>query len=729
MSRFLCSVLVAATTLIPRTAAAQLSVSPTPTQFGDQIVGTTSAPQTITVVNSGAAVTMGAALLSGADSVSYSATNGCLQVTLETASSCIISVTFAPLHTGSAEATLSVADVSGAHISVIQLSGNGTGAQPTYAVPSFQVTVADMNVPPNSFPDLSYWGGAYASFNNHDHFAGSLNVRDNGCPDYTGDGAHWSAFYYAGGQWVDLSKVAGSLIAAADPATGCQIYSYAVGIDDADNVYGQAIDLNGVMSPVTFADDGSSMKTIDQIVTDGTASILTDFLRGFSIQGHQVPIRVFSNGVVLFSGGASLQNGSIKEIAPCSSPTTSANGCIPSPSFFDVPSFSWVTGAPFAGGAFGYDVLASSNSQGLVPTFLWANGVPSGALLSKGTVTDALVPNGYFSSVNAAGQAVGVRSSPNPHPIPWFAFGTSGEFISDPNGTSMYWDPRTGAQNLDSLLPDGWSTAGTAPLINDQGHIFTIVIDSTDTPHLAILAPVTVMPTGNNVAVQSGSTTLTFSSVTAPGSTTVTPIDASTTGTLPGGFAISDTVAYQIQTTATFSGPVTVAFVVPGPMSQADFNLLRVLHNENGSLVDITSGSDYFRMTIYGTASSFSPFYLERQGAHIAPLFDTAHAHRLGSTVPIKLQVLSGANVNLSSATLPVKARKLIRLQDSTSPSVTDSGNSTPDLDFRFDSTIGQTGGYIFNLSTRDLSSGRYSLSMNVGSDKAFVYSVVFEVR
>jgi len=60
---------------------------------------------------------------------------------------------------------------------------------------------------------------------------------------------------------------------------------------------------------------------------------------------------------------------------------------------------------------------------------------------------------------------------------------------------------------------------------------------------------------------------------------------------------------------------------------------------------------------------------------------------------------------------------------------VIDSGNSNPDSDFRFDATIGGTGGYIFNLSTQNLTSGRYSLSMSVGSEKRFLYSVSFDLK
>ncbi len=188
-----------------------------------------------------------------------------------------------------------------------------------------------------------------------------------------------------------------------------------------------------------------------------------------------------------------------------------------------------------------------------------------------------------------------------------------------------------------------------------------------------------------------------------------------------------DTLAYQISTSSTFSGPVTIGFVIP--VSQADFNNLRILHSASGTLVDITTGYDYTRLTIYGTTSSFSPFYIARQGQHILPLFDQTKAYKLGSTVPVKLQVMNAANGSISSATLNVSARGLLRLQDSSATTVIDSGNSNPDSDFRFDPTIGGTGGYIFNLSTKNLSSGQYSLSMYVGADKQFVYSVSFEVR
>jgi hypothetical protein len=58
---------------------------------------------------------------------------------------------------------------------------------------------------------------------------------------------------------------------------------------------------------------------------------------------------------------------------------------------------------------------------------------------------------------------------------------------------------------------------------------------------------------------------------------------------------------------------------------------------------------------------------------------------------------------------------------------VEDTGNANPDNDFRFDATLGSSGGYIFNLSTRGLA-GTYTLNFTVGSDPQ-QHSVLFQVH
>jgi hypothetical protein len=49
--------------------------------------------------------------------------------------------------------------------------------------------------------------------------------------------------------------------------------------------------------------------------------------------------------------------------------------------------------------------------------------------------------------------------------------------------------------------------------------------------------------------------------------------------------------------------------------------------------------------------------------------------------------------------------------------SVQDSGSANPDANFRFDATLGAGGGYIFNVQTKGLASGTYSLHFTATGD------------
>jgi probable HAF family extracellular repeat protein len=281
--------------------------------------------------------------------------------------------------------------------------------------------------------------------------------------------------------------------------------------------------------------------------------------------------------------------------------------------------------------------------------------------------------------------------------------------------------------DLQSLLP---AEAGDAEIyvatgINDSGQI--VGYGSTGpfilSPEGAFTAP------GTNVTVHSGSNTLTFSDVTVPGNTIVSSIEASTIGDVPGGFAVSEAVAYQITTTATYSGPITIALSVPDPITEADFDSLIVLHNENGVLVDVTATSlprNYATRTIYAVTNSLSPFYLVRTTQHIAPMFDTAKAYKRGRTIPIKLRLMSSANTNLSSPSRALTARNLLLTGGNTTSSMVDPGNANPDSNFRYDASLG---GYIFNLSTNELSPGTYVLSLYAGPIRSFFYTIRFEVK
>jgi hypothetical protein len=112
----------------------------------------------------------------------------------------------------------------------------------------------------------------------------------------------------------------------------------------------------------------------------------------------------------------------------------------------------------------------------------------------------------------------------------------------------------------------------------------------------------------------------------------------------------------------------------------------------------------------------------------IVALFDQSKAAQGGSTVPIKLLLVNSSGADVSSASIVVTAVQLVQTSTSATSNVQDSGNANPDGNFRFDPTIGPSGGYIFNLSTKGLASGSWQLLFTVGGDST-QHAVSFQVR
>lgn len=107
-------------------------------------------------------------------------------------------------------------------------------------------------------------------------------------------------------------------------------------------------------------------------------------------------------------------------------------------------------------------------------------------------------------------------------------------------------------------------------------------------------------------------------------------------------------------------------------------------------------------------------------------LYDPTKAHRAGRTVPLKVQLCDEAGANLSSPELPLTAVGLVKRDASASTTLAESpGNANPDSAFRYDEELA---GYIFNLSTRGLTSGTWELRFTVAGDET-VYALPFDVR
>jgi 6-phosphogluconolactonase len=112
----------------------------------------------------------------------------------------------------------------------------------------------------------------------------------------------------------------------------------------------------------------------------------------------------------------------------------------------------------------------------------------------------------------------------------------------------------------------------------------------------------------------------------------------------------------------------------------------------------------------------------------ICPLYDVTKAVKSGATIPVKVQVCDGEGHNLSAPSLMLHATSVVLASTDISGAVEDSGNANPEQDFRYSETLGGTGGYIFNLSTKGMTTGTYRLNFTIGAD-ATVYSVTFQVQ
>ncbi len=114
------------------TSAPGVTLSPTTASFGSQNVGTTSAAQSITLTNSGAAsLTISSIALGGANAADFAESANCpiSPNTLASGATCAISVTFSPTVAGSRSAAVSISDNAGGSPQSVPLSG--TGVTPT----------------------------------------------------------------------------------------------------------------------------------------------------------------------------------------------------------------------------------------------------------------------------------------------------------------------------------------------------------------------------------------------------------------------------------------------------------------------------------------------------------------------------------------------------------------------------------------------------------------------
>jgi hypothetical protein len=129
--------------------APAVSLSPTSLSFGNQNVNTTSAAQSVTLINSGnAALTISSISLAGTNPGDFAQTNTCPSgsSTLAAGSSCTISVTFTPTASGSRSATVSISDNASDSPQSVALSGTGVTPAPAVTLTPSSLSFGNQNV-------------------------------------------------------------------------------------------------------------------------------------------------------------------------------------------------------------------------------------------------------------------------------------------------------------------------------------------------------------------------------------------------------------------------------------------------------------------------------------------------------------------------------------------------------------------------------------------------------
>ena len=217
-----------------------------------------------------------------------------------------------------------------------------------------------------------------------------------------------------------------------------------------------------------------------------------------------------------------------------------------------------------------------------------------------------------------------------------------------------------------------------------------------------VLQPTATLPGGSTSTVS-----LTFASVTAGGATTVA---TSTSGPPPpNGFRLGQPpIYYDVSTTATFTGTVTLCFSWAEGALHNEANA-RLLHYENNAWVDITTSVDTDTNRICGAATSLSPFAIaelayEFMGFQVPLLADgsaSIQQTRAGRTLPVKFQLRFGGQLT-GETTARIAVYRILNVATGTvdTTDLTDdagAANETSDR-FRYDGASQQ---FIFNLQTK----------------------------
>ena len=205
--------------------------------------------------------------------------------------------------------------------------------------------------------------------------------------------------------------------------------------------------------------------------------------------------------------------------------------------------------------------------------------------------------------------------------------------------------------------------------------------------------------------------------------------DNSSVASTNNSFTISGTVTYKRYTTANCTGGSTDEGVSVG--------------SESGTFTPAVGS--YCYTAVYagngdytGSTSAIEPFSVVYG---VCYLYDNTKSFKAGSTIAVKFFLCDISGNDVSGSGVVVQATQLRKLDNSASATPEDSGYAnSPDNNFHYDGTLGPSGGYIFNLSTKSpspamgagttaLSTGTWKLIFKVDGVSDPSYYVTFDIK
>ncbi|MBV9615868.1 MAG: choice-of-anchor D domain-containing protein, partial [Ktedonobacteraceae bacterium] len=128
------------------TTSSTVKLTPKTVNFGNQVVGTASSAQTVTLTNTGAtALSMNSIAVTGTNASDFAQTNTCPS-SLASNANCTISVTFTPGGSGARNGSITLKDSSVDSPQTIALSGTGVATAPAAILSSNSLSFGSVNI-------------------------------------------------------------------------------------------------------------------------------------------------------------------------------------------------------------------------------------------------------------------------------------------------------------------------------------------------------------------------------------------------------------------------------------------------------------------------------------------------------------------------------------------------------------------------------------------------------